>query len=91
VVHGIVAHSAEHTAGVLASDAEVGRRGRRRAFLSDVADGDAAMGGRGPVEVDAARREGVQITVEASTMRVWRREKGVGIEPAVWVTVRLLA
>jgi hypothetical protein len=25
VVHGIVAHSAEHTAGVVACDAEVGR------------------------------------------------------------------
>jgi hypothetical protein len=46
------------------------------------------MGRRGPVEVDAARREGVQIGVEAATMRVWRRKIRVGVESAVWVAVR---
>jgi hypothetical protein len=35
-----------------------------------MADGDATMGGQGPIEVDAARREGVHITIEAATMRV---------------------
>jgi hypothetical protein len=70
VMHGVVAHSAEHTVGVLAGDAKVGRRGGRQAFLATVADGDATMSGRSPVEVDATRQKGVQIAVEAATMRV---------------------
>jgi hypothetical protein len=43
------------------------------------------------LKVDPARREGVQISVEATTMQVQRCKKGVGMEPAVWITVRVLA
>jgi hypothetical protein len=45
VVHGIIAHSTKHTAGVLSSDAELGRGGGRQAFLAGMADGDVVMGG----------------------------------------------
>jgi hypothetical protein len=36
--------------------------------LDNVVDEDAVMGRRGPVEVDATRREGVKVDVEATAV-----------------------